>query len=184
MVGDEIIQLLKEMGVKSISVGLESGCNKTLKYLKRDNIDIKDNENVIRIIKKHGIPIHGSFIIGSPEEDKKDILETLEFIKTKRLDSFDIYVLTPLPGTPVWDYAKSKQLVDEKMDWDKLNVNFNNNYNEAIILSEKLTRAQIHALFSLFKHYQRKMLIHNLIKSGLKNPLKIPNFLIKKIINK
>lgn len=183
MVGDEIIQLLKEMGVKSISVGLESGCNKTLQYLKRDNIDIKDNENAIRIIKKHGMPIHGSFIIGSPEEDTKDIVETLKFIKNNRLDGFDVYVLTPLPGTPVWDYAKSKSLVDEKMDWDRLDVNFNYNYNSAIILSEKLTRKEIYALFLRFKHEQRKKVFYNLIKTGIRNPLKIPNFLIKKFIN-
>ena len=143
MVNDEIIQLLREMGVKSIGIGLESGCNKTLKYLKGGNIDIRDNENAIRVIKKHGISIHGSFIIGSPEEDKEDILETLKFIKESRLDGFDIYVLTPFPGTPVWDYAKSKGLVNEEMDWERLNVNFSDNYGHAVILSEKLTRREI-----------------------------------------
>ena len=181
MVNDEIIQSLKEMGVKSIGIGLESGSNKTLKYLKGDNIDIRDNENAIKIIRNHGISVTSSFIIGSPEEDKEDILETLNFIKRNRIDRFSLYVLTPFPGTPVWEDAKSKGLVDEKMDWDKLNVNFHENYNSAIILSEKLTRNKIYKLFLGFRKYQRRRAIYPLIKKGLQNPLKIPSFLIKKL---
>jgi anaerobic magnesium-protoporphyrin IX monomethyl ester cyclase len=184
MVNDETIKLLKELGVKSIGMGLESGCNRTLKYLKRDNIDIKDNENAIRIIKKHGIEVHGSFIIGSPEEDRKDILETLKFIKKNQLTGFDVYVLTPFPGTPVWDYALSRGLVAEEMDWDRLNVDFSDNYDSAIILSEKLTRKEIHALFLQFRHEQRKTAIYRLVRTGLRNPSKILGFLNRKFIKR
>ena len=180
MVNDEIIQLLKEIGVKSIGIGLESGCNKTLKYLKGSNIDVRDNKNAIRVAKKHGISVHGSFIIGSPEEDKEDILETLKFIKESRLDGFSVYVLTPFPGTPVWDYAESKGLVDKKMDWSKLNVNFNDNYRRAVILSGKLTRKEICRLFSRFTRDQKRKRIFYLIKRGLQNLLKAPGFLMKK----
>lgn len=181
MVNDEIIQLLKEMGVIGISMGLESGNNKTLKYLKGNSIDIKDNENALRIIKKHGIAAGGSFVIGSPDEEKDEILETLKFIKKSKLDGFDIYVLTPFPGTPVWEYAKSRNLVDEKMDWDKLNVNFEDNYNSVVIVSERLTRMEIYKLFLRFMREKRKDGIYYLIKKGLQNPSKIPGFLIKKL---
>ncbi|MDO9464825.1 MAG: radical SAM protein [bacterium] len=181
MVNDEVIRLLKEMGVRSISMGLESGSDKILKYLKRDSIDVRKNENAIRIIKKHGISVSGSFIIGAPEEDKEDILKTLKFISKSKLDGFDVYVLTPFPGTLVWDYAISKGLVNEKMDWGKLNVNFSDNYNSAVILSEKLTRKKIHKLFLQFRYEKRKIGMYKLFKKGVKNPLKIPWFLTKKI---
>lgn len=182
LVGDEIIGLLKEMGFRSLGIGLESGCNKTLKYLKGENIDVKDNENAIRIIKKYGMLAHGSFIIGSPEEDKRDILETLEFIKKNPLDGFNLYVLTPFPGTPIWDYAIARSLVSEKMDWNKLNVNFDENHNSAIILSKKLSRKEIYKLFLRLKQHQRKQEFYSLIKKGLRNPLKIPGFLTKRFI--
>lgn len=184
LVNDETIQLLKEMGVKSISMGLESGCSETLKYLKGDNIEIRDNENAIRIIKKYGILTCGSVIIGSPKEDKEDILETLKFIKKSHLDGLDVYILTPFPGTPVWNYAKSRGLVSEKMDWSRLNVDFDNNYNSAIILSERLTRKQIYKLFLQFKQINKKKQIYRLIRRGLRNPLKVPSFLVKKLILK
>lgn len=181
LVNDTTIKSLKEMGVQSLGLGLESGCNTTLKYLKGDNINIQDNENALKIIKKYGISTFGSFIIGAPKEERKDILETLEFIKKNPLNNFGLYVLTPFPGTPVWDYAIEKGLVDEKMDWDKLNVNFDESHNSAVIVSEKLTRDEIYKLFLRFKRYRRKRIILNLMK---KNPLKIPFLLIRKFIDK
>jgi len=157
IVTDELVLLLKEMNVKAVGMGLESGSPKTLEYLKGNNISIHDHINAITIFRKHGIEPYAGFIIGSPQESKQDVLETLSFIKENRLMSFDLHVLTPFPGTPVWEYAKTRNLVNEDMDWDILNVNFKSNSDKAIILSEKLTRAEICGLFSKFAKCKRKI---------------------------
>ena len=108
MINKRIISLLKILGVTHITMGFESGCDKTLKYLKGDSICVKDHESAIRIIMEYGIEIMGGFIVGSPEESKEDILETIDFIKRNHLINVSVYPLTPLPGTPIWDYAKEK----------------------------------------------------------------------------
>lgn len=184
LVTDEIIVLLKEIGVKSIGMGLESGCQETLTYLKQ-NIDIRDNEKAVKIIKKHGLAVRGSFIIGSPQEERKDILETLAFIKRNRLDGISTYLLTPFPGTPVWDYARTKGLVSDQMDWDKLSVRLEENSDSFILLSEKLGRRELCELFLQFKKYaHRRARIRAawfLIKRGMRHPFKVPGYLINKI---
>lgn len=182
LVNKNIIQLLKQMEVVSLGLGLESGCDKTLKFLKRDNIGIEHNENAIQLIKSFGIDVYGSFIIGSPQEDKKEIIETFKFLKRSRLKGIGVYVLTPFPGTPVWDDAKSKGLVDENMDWDRLNVNFSENYESAVIVSEKLSRKEIHKLFMRFIRYQKRMNFYTDIKKGLKDPIRAVKYFIRKII--
>ena len=178
LVNNEIAQLLKQMNVTGVGMGLESGSSTTLEYLKGRNISIKDHINAIKTLRKYGIKPHTSFIIGSPKENREDILRTLRFIKENRLDSFDIYVLTPFPGTPVWDYAKARNLVSEDMNWDILNVNFGENQDNAIILSEKLTKDEIYKLFLLFANEKRKIVI----KRALRNPLNLlrnPKSLLK-----
>jgi len=178
LVNNEIVQLLKQMNVKSVGMGLESGSPITLEYLKGRNISIKDHIKAIKTLKKYGIKPHTSFIIGSPKESREEILQTFRFIKENQLDSFDIYVLTPFPGTPVWDYAKERNLVSEDMDWDILNVNFGENHDNAIILSEKLTKDEIYKLFLLFANEKRKIMI----KRALRNPLNLlrnPKSLLK-----
>jgi anaerobic magnesium-protoporphyrin IX monomethyl ester cyclase len=181
LVNDKLIELLKELGVHTIGMGLESGCDETLKYLKKDNISLSDNERAVKIIRKHKIPVMlGTFIIGSPIENEDSIMQTLRFIKKSKLDDFEVYVLTPFPGTPVWEYAKDKGLVNEAMNWDTLNVNFEENHDAAVILSEKLTREDIWRLFLKFKRYRKWQRIPNLLDKGLKNPYKIPIFLFRK----
>lgn len=165
LVTEELVKLLKEMNIKSIGMGLESGSPTTLEYLKGKNVSIKDHINAIKILRKHHIKFRTSFIIGSPQESREDILQTLSFIKQNRLKSFDIYVLTPFPGTPVWDYAITKNLVNEDMDWDRLNVNFGASHNNATILSEKLTKDEIYELFLLFAKIKRNIKIKKSIKS-------------------
>jgi radical SAM superfamily enzyme YgiQ (UPF0313 family) len=169
LVDDELCQLLKRLNVESVSMGLESGVPATLEYLKGLNINVNDHKNAIKILKKYRIKPNASFIIGSPKETRDDILQTFRFIKENNLNSFDVYVLTPFPGTPVWEYAKEKNLVTENMNWNTLNVNFGENYRDAVIVSETLTREDIYKLFLLFTNEKTKMLIKNV----LRNPFKL-----------
>ncbi len=149
LINDEVVELLKEMNVLSVNLGLESGCERTLQFLKHQ-VTLEQNMNAVKTVKKHGLSCNGSFIIGSPRETKAEMLETYNFIKKIPINLTDIYVLTPYPGTPVWDYAKKRGLVSEHMQWSKLDVNFQNNLKDAIILSEVMDREEIVGIFKKF----------------------------------
>lgn len=177
LVDEEVGRLLKRMGFKGVGVGIESGCADTLRYLKGESVTIEDNKRAINIIKKSGMNAHASFIIGSPKESKESILKTFEFIKKSKLDGFAINMLTPLPGTPIWDYAESKGIVSSDMDWSRLNTDFADDYENSIIVSETLSRKELCNLFKMFQREKRKRVIFYLIKSGLKHPLEIPRYL-------
>lgn len=181
LIDEEIVRLLKKMGVKSIGLGLESGSPKILEYLKGSSVTIQDSIRAVNTIKKFGIKVYASFIIGSPQETREDIIKTLEFIKKVGLIGFDIYVLTPFFNTPVWEYALSKGLVNEKMNWDRLKINFAKHHQSAIILSEQLSRKELYKLFQRFRCYQRRLKILYLIKKGLKHPFLIPSFVFRKL---
>jgi len=176
LVDEGLAKVLKKMNFTRTSMGLESASPRILEYLKGETINVKNHVNAIRILKKHGIEPSASFIIGSPTETRADILQTLKFIRKSRLRGFDIYVLTPLPGTPVWEYAKSRGLVSEKMDWSRLDVDFYQNHDRAIILSEELSRGEIYRLFLRFKLEQKRRLIIYV----LKNMPKIANYWFKR----
>lgn len=170
LIDESMAKLLKKMNVKSVSMGLESATPRILDYLKGTNINIKDHARAIRIFKKYGIEPSASFIIGSPNETREEILQTYKFIKDGKLRGFGVYVLTPLPGTPVWEYAKEKGLVNEKMDWSTLNVEFWQNHEQAIILSETLTRDELYKFILKFRALQKTRRIIDV----LKHPINIP----------
>lgn len=164
LIDESVAKLLKKMNVKGVSMGLESGTSRVLNYLKGDNINITDHQRAIRVFKKFGIEPSASFIIGSPTETREEILQTFKFIKDSKLRGFSVYVLTPLPGTPVWEFAKERGLVNENMDWSTLNVEFLENHREAVILSETLSREELYQLILMFKAEQKRRYIIDFIK--------------------
>jgi len=175
---EETVKLLKKMNVVSVGMGLESGSERILQYLKKNNVSIAMNHQAIEMLKKYKITANASFVIGSPDETREEILETLNFIKKNRLDLFDVYVLTPYPGTPIWDYAKAKGLVSNDMDWAKLDISFSYNYKKAIILSEILNREELNSLFKIFKRHFFLLMVKNIFKHPYL--IDVPKILIAK----
>ena len=148
---EEVAQILQGMNVVSVGMGLESGCDKTLKFLKGPAFSVEKNRRAVEILRKFGIAANASFVIGSPQETEAEIMETYRFIKENPLNLVDVYVLAPFPGTPIWQYALDRGLVSEDMDWEKLNVNFEVSHPNAIILSEQLSREDIYRLYNKFR---------------------------------
>lgn len=161
LIDNEMADLLARLGVVSVGFGLESADEDTLRYLKCGSVSVEQNRKAVSIVKSRGIAANASFVIGSPQETRESIMRTYNFIRSTALDTFEIYVLTPFPGTPVWDYAKERGLVDEtNLDFSRLNVNLYREPEKAIILSEILTKEEI---ISFYKKFKRLRLFRSFI---------------------
>jgi len=164
---DEVAELLKSMNITHVFLGIESGNQRVLKYLKKQACSVEQNRNAIRILKKHGIITYGGFIIGSPDETREEIMDTYRFIQKSGIDGFSPLMLTPLPGTPVWEIAKKRGLVSDSMDWSILREEFNEVSDRHIIMSEVLPRKELAELYRKFKRLQKRKYFY----LALKHPL-------------
>lgn len=164
LITDEIALLLKSMNVTNVFLGIESGNQRVLEYLKKQACSVEQNYNAIQILRKHNIITNGGFIIGSPDETKEEIMDTLRFIRKSKIDYFSPLMLTPLPGTPVWEHAKKRGLVSDYMDWNILREEFNEVNDRALILSETLSREELSYLYRKFKREQKRKLFFLVIK--------------------
>lgn len=176
LIDDEICILLKKMNVKGLSLGLESGSPEILRYLKGDSVTVDDNLKAINTITKHGLYCMASFIIGSPIDTKKTILETLEFIKKSKLDEVTVYTLTPFPGTPIWDYAVKNKILPgnpEEIDWQKLDIEYQYSHDQNVHLAKNLNREDLYNLYLLFKKEERKRLVLKAAKMVFSNPCRL-----------
>jgi len=177
LIDEEMVMLLKKIGFKAVAMGFESANEEILCYLKGATVTVEDNRRALALIKKHGMRVHGSFIIGAPKETREQMMDTYNFIKNNDFDEIFVNLLTPLPGTPVWDYALSRGLVTNVMDWDRLRLKFDDDYDNAIILSELLSREELVEIFKMFLAEERRKYLIRLVKSGLTHPWEIPKFL-------
>lgn len=106
----EVISALKEMGTYSIGIGIESGCQRILD-LTGKGIDLRQIEASIRIARKIGLEVWAFFILGLPGENAASILETIEFAKKTDPDIAKFHILTPFPGSEIYDYLKKRDLI-------------------------------------------------------------------------
>ena len=116
-IDEDLLKLMKQSGCYSLSFGVESGNQKTLDYIKK-GITVNNIREAFRLCHKYGIETVAFIIIGLPNEDKKDINQTLRFLKEIKADIVDAHILIPLPGTELYRELDSKGYIIEK-DWDK-----------------------------------------------------------------
>jgi len=162
---EDMARMLREMNFVSVSMGLESGNQEVLTRLKGRAFKVDINQNAVETLNRHGIHPHASFIIGEPQETLEQMQETYDFIKQNPLSLINIYVLTPLPGTPVWHAAKERGLVADDMDWDLLNLSFELDWQRVILVSEVVERRELHRMYQKLKRlrlakYARALATH------------------------
>jgi len=116
----DVLKYLKEAGCHTIYVGAESGSQKSLDRINK-GITVEQTRKAVRFIKKAGIGVFASFIIGIPGETKDDIEKTIRFAIELDPGLVQFTVCTPYPGTPLYSYAKDERLL-ETGDWSEYTV--------------------------------------------------------------
>lgn len=114
----ELLIAMKDAGLYSISVGIESGSDRILRDMKKSLTKEKIKEK-IELIKNCGLEVSGFFIIGYPTETKKDIMETINLAKSLNLKRAGFSLFKPFPGTEATrqliEKGELKEMSDE--DW-------------------------------------------------------------------
>lgn len=189
LVDDQICILLKKMNITHMTCGFESGSPKILKYLK--GLNVEQNAKAIELFKKYGFIVGGTFMIGIPNETISDMNMTLNFLRMNDFSAGDTYVMVPYPGTAIWEYAKSRNLVNDNMDWDLLGVDFAENWREAITVADQVSREELYVMYRKFKDEWGKKFVHGktvfdvlherglgyIIKTGVMNPRRAISFI-------
>lgn len=98
----ELLDLMHRTNCYAVYVGFESVNPRTLEAYNKSQT-IEDIKQAIDAFHRHKIHIHGMFVFGSDEDDVQTIYDTVDFAKKMKIDSVQFLILTPLPGTPVYD---------------------------------------------------------------------------------
>ncbi|MDH3745779.1 MAG: B12-binding domain-containing radical SAM protein [Acidobacteriota bacterium] len=115
----DLFPLMAKANCKSLMFGIESGSQKILDRLKKEQ-SLAQIEAAVTAAKKAGIEIvHGFFVVGSPDETEEDMRKTFRFASKLRIDSFGFNRLCVYRGTPLWTEYVNRGLVNDTTDWYK-----------------------------------------------------------------
>ena len=131
-------------------MGFETETIDSLKAVgKTHNLHCEYSEAIKRF-HDHGISILGSFIVGFDSDDKSCFEKLLEFIVKSGIDVADISVLTPYPGTILYEnMVKRKRMIDNQW-WLKYEAD-DVVYMPKLMTREELYEGRIQLLRELYK---------------------------------
>jgi len=112
---EEMVKLMIKSGCRMLFLGIESVSKKILdEYNKR--ITANDSLKAVQLLKKYEISTWGSFIIGGLDETKEMILNTIKFSKLLNPEIVQFSILTPFPGTRLYQDAVKAGIIIKK-EW-------------------------------------------------------------------
>jgi radical SAM superfamily enzyme YgiQ (UPF0313 family) len=98
---EELLKKAQESGCISLFIGFESLLQENLDGVSKRFVPTKELSNLIKVIQKHGIGIHGSFIFGFDGDDPPVFINTVGFVQKNNIELPTFSILTPFPGTPL-----------------------------------------------------------------------------------
>lgn len=111
----QLLNLMSKAGCKLVCIGFESVNPMTLKaYQKKQTIE--EIKLAIHSFHKTKIKIHGMFVLGGEDDNKSTVWETLKFAIKQKIDTIQMMILTPFPGTKVYDTLQKQQRIFTR-DW-------------------------------------------------------------------
>jgi radical SAM superfamily enzyme YgiQ (UPF0313 family) len=113
---EELVKFMKKAGCIAVSIGLESGSDRILKKIKKGE-STEDIQRGVSILNKLGINVGLFVMFGFPTETEEEIWQTFEFAKKLKANHIIAGVVTPYPGTPIFEEAKASGLKTDDPYW-------------------------------------------------------------------
>lgn len=107
---EEVLRKMKKSGYYKIVMGIESGSNSTLKFMRKPVV-LDHARKIIKICNKLGIWTWSTFVIGFPDEPMEEIQKTIDFAKNSGLNFATFYVAQPYPGTDMYKVYEKEGLL-------------------------------------------------------------------------
>jgi radical SAM superfamily enzyme YgiQ (UPF0313 family) len=116
-----LVERMKLAGCRVLLLGIESGSQELLNRM-RKQISIGDIRRAVELLKRYGIKVNGSFIIGFPGETEQTAQETIRFAKELDLDVYSWHVFIPsismIVKSPQWKIAFPSDFEWKNLDID------------------------------------------------------------------
>lgn len=110
---EKLAKAMRESGCIGIGLGIESGSNRLLKAMKKQ-VTTEDHRRAISAAKDNDLAIQVQIMYGFPGENKDSIEETISFFKEVKLPHRRFNILTPLPGSELYDECLQKKIISDE----------------------------------------------------------------------
>jgi anaerobic magnesium-protoporphyrin IX monomethyl ester cyclase len=131
----EALPKLRKSGLNWVLLGVESSEPSTLSDFKK-GITPEDAKTAVRLLKENDIFAHAMFIIGQRKDTAQSIARLREFADELDPDFVMFGVLTPFPGTEIFEEARRNGWIED-LNWSHYDM------IHAVMPTETLSRTEV-----------------------------------------
>ncbi len=128
----ELLSAMRQAGINTVAIGFESPIREELKAM-RKRVRPEDMVSLARAYHKFGFLVHGMFIFGYPLKERNFNMSARErikyfkdFIKKSKIDTVQVLLPVPLPGTELRRRLQEQRRIylNEDVGWEYYDGNF------------------------------------------------------------
>jgi radical SAM superfamily enzyme YgiQ (UPF0313 family) len=135
---ETFLKLLHKSGCQGLFIGFESTSLESLEDANKKWNAKTDYYESVRKLHDNGISLVGSFIVGFDSDRKSCFERLLDFIVKSKMEAADLGILTPYPGTFLYDrFKKERRLIDDHW-WLKYKG------EDVVFLPKQMTREELY----------------------------------------
>ena len=103
-----LLERVRRAGAEMMSFGVESITQEGLDRLNKKWLRVDKHEESIRRISDAGIMVSSEMMVGTDSDTEESIRATCDFVNRMRIPVPRFYILTPMPGTPLFDEFRTE----------------------------------------------------------------------------
>ncbi len=110
------IRRLTELKIHHISMGIQSGCQETLKNIYNRNTKLEHVAEAIRIISDAGLHADYHYLVNNPFESEESLVETLRFVADHHRGPAKVrlFPLQFFPGSEMYQRARAEGVIGDR----------------------------------------------------------------------
>lgn len=155
-----LLLAMRQAGINMVCIGFESPIAEELKAMNK-HIRPEEMLSLTKIFHKFGFLVHGMFIFGYPLKDSRSFHMTAKerakkyraFIRKASIDTIQILLPVPLPGTQLRERLKQQNRIYDINDvgWEYYDGNFPIFEPDAPLTAEKMQASQRKIMASFYR---------------------------------
>ncbi len=161
-VDEDLMRCMKDAGCVAVGLGIESGSQRILDAMNKKTT-VEQNIAALQAARRAGLEVIVQCIFGYPGENDETVAESIDFFRRADYLHQGFFVLTPIPGTPIYERCKAQGVIqDEDAYLSGLDAGYNTTREALVNLSD----------FGVDEYYRKKRWLedHILFSYWLRHP--------------
>ena len=123
---EDLLDLMRATGCEGLFIGFESVNEESLQAVHKGQNSLARYEQAVRNIHERGMMVNASFVFGLDGDTPETFRRTLDWIVRNRIETVTSHIMTPYPGTVLYDRLKAEGriLTDDLSLYNTANVVF------------------------------------------------------------